>query len=136
MNSAKFIILGHRKTVAYSNHILPLLWSSKVRSVPGSQQSLDLTCVDVEGKLSLEERHGKYRLRPCGLDLLHAGGTQVPCFLPTETSQDRKVHQATLPQISCKSVQPVPARVEEPFSLVRQSSSGGVTSNPLFPNMP
>ena len=27
-------------------------------------------------------------------------------------------------------------RVEEPFSLVRQSCSGGVMSNPLFPNMP
>ena len=27
-------------------------------------------------------------------------------------------------------------RVEEPFSLLRQSSSGHVTSNPLFPNMP
>ncbi len=38
----------------------------------------------------------------------------------------------TLLPISCKSVQPVPARVEEPVSLVRQSSSGGATNNPPF----
>ena len=31
---------------------------------------------------------------------------------------------ATLLSISCKSVQPVPVRVEEPVSKVRQSSSG------------
>ncbi len=42
---------------------------------------------------------------------------------------------APLP-ISCKLVQPVIARVEEPVSPVRQSSSCGVTNNPLFPKMP
>ncbi len=41
----------------------------------------------------------------------------------------------TLLPISCKSVQPVPARVEEPASPVRQSSSGGATNNPPFPKM-
>ena len=35
--------------------------------------------------------------------------------------------------ISCKSVQPVPARVEELVSPIRQSSSGGATDNPPFP---
>ena len=34
-----------------------------VGSVPGSQQPLGLACVDAEGKLNLEERRGKYRLR-------------------------------------------------------------------------
>ncbi len=43
---------------------------------------------------------------------------------------------ATLLPISCKSVQPVPARVEEPGSPVRQSSTGGATNNPPFPNLP
>ncbi len=42
----------------------------------------------------------------------------------------------TLLPISCKSVQPVPARVEEPVSPARPSSSGGVTNNPPFPKMP
>ncbi len=51
-----------------------------VRSVPGSQQPLVLACVDVEGKLNLEERRGKYRLRSCGLDLLHAGGDSGALF--------------------------------------------------------
>ena len=37
---------------------------------------------------------------------------------------------------TAKSVQPVPARVEEPVSLVMQSSNGGVTNNPPFPKMP
>ncbi len=32
---------------------------------------------------------------------------------------------------NCKSVQPVPAWVEEPVSPVRHSSSGGATNNPL-----
>ena len=31
--------------------------------------------------------------------------------------------------ISCKSVQPVPVRVEEPVSPARQSSGGGATNN-------
>ena len=35
-------------------------------------------------------------------------------------------------QLSCKSVQPVPARVEDPISPVRQSSSGGAANN-LYP---
>ena len=44
---------------------------------------------------------------------------------------------ATLLLISCRSVQPVPARVEEPVSPVRQSSSGGVTKNiHPFPRRP
>ena len=43
---------------------------------------------------------------------------------------------ATLLPISCKSVRPVSARVEEPVSPERQSSSGGVTYNPPFPKMP
>ena len=41
---------------------------------------------------------------------------------------------AILLQISCKSVQPVPVRVEQPVSPV--SSSGDATSNPPFPKMP
>ena len=43
---------------------------------------------------------------------------------------------ATLLPISCKSSQPVPAQVEEPFSLVRRFTSGGATNNPPFPEMP
>ncbi len=43
---------------------------------------------------------------------------------------------ATLLPTSCNSVQPVPARVEKPVSLARQSSSGDVTNNPPFPKMP
>ncbi len=42
---------------------------------------------------------------------------------------------ATLQPISCKSVQPVPARVDEPVSPVRQSSSGGEQST-LSPRCP
>ncbi len=42
---------------------------------------------------------------------------------------------ATLLQISCKSVQPVPARVEERVSPVRQFSVGGVTNNSPFPKV-
>ncbi len=42
---------------------------------------------------------------------------------------------ATLLPISCKSVQPVPARVEDPVSLVWQSSSSGATINPTFHKM-
>ena len=38
---------------------------------------------DVEGKLNLEERRGKYRLRSSDLE--------VPCFLPVKTSPVRKV---------------------------------------------
>ena len=34
----------------------------------------------------------------------------------------------TLLPITCKSVQPLPARVEEPVCPVRQSPSGGVTN--------
>ncbi len=63
--------------------------------MPGSQHPLVLACVIAEGKLNLEERRGLYRLRACSLDLLYAGGTQVPCFLPAETSQDCKVAKYT-----------------------------------------
>ncbi len=42
---------------------------------------------------------------------------------------------ATLLPISCNWLQPVPARVEEPVSPVRQSFSGGATNNPPFPKM-
>ncbi len=49
--------------------------------------------------------------------------------------QVSELQSATLLPISCKSVQPVPARVEEPVSPVRQSSSGGATNNPPFPKM-
>ena len=38
--------------------------------------------------------------------------------------------------ISCKLVQPVPARVEETVSPVRSSSSGSATNNPPFPKKP
>ena len=56
----------------------------------------------------------------------------------------RKRHQvlkvwqsATLLLIRCKSAQqPVPARVEEPVTPIRQSASGGATNNPPFPKMP
>ncbi len=41
-------------------------------------------------------------------------------------------HHTTLLSISCKSVPPVPARVEEPISPVRQSSSGCATINPSY----
>ncbi len=43
---------------------------------------------------------------------------------------------ATLLPISCKSVQPVPAWLEEPVSPLRQSSSGGATNNAPFPKIP
>ncbi len=42
---------------------------------------------------------------------------------------------ATQLQISCQSVQPVPAWVEEPVSPVRQAFIGGATNNPPFPKM-
>ena len=51
-----------------------------------------------------------------------------------DQSGPKGCHDA-LPQISCKYVQPVPARVEEPVSLVMQSSSGGDTRSLPFPNM-
>ena len=50
--------------------------------------------------------------------------------------QVRAWQSAKLLLINCKSVQPVPARVEEPISPVKQSSSGGATNNPPFPKMP
>ena len=40
---------------------------------------------------------------------------------------------ATLLPISCKSAQPVTARVDKPVSLVRQSSSGGARTIHPFP---
>ena len=46
------------------------------------------------------------------------------------SSQVSAWQSPTLLPISCKSVQPVPVRVEETVSLVRQSSSGGVTYSP------
>ena len=41
----------------------------------------------------------------------------------------------TLHTKSCKSVQLVPAWVEEPVNPVRQFSSGGAMSNPSLPKM-
>ncbi len=107
-----------------------------IRSVPGSQQPLVLACVDVEGKLNLEERRGKYRLRSCDLDLLHAGGQTGALFPANRDQSGPKGCQATLPRIRCKSVQPVPSWIDEPFSLVRQSSSGSDTRSRLFPDVP
>ncbi len=54
----------------------------------------------------------------------------------SSVSQVNAWQSATLLPISCTSVQPVPARVEEPVSSVRQSSSGGTRNNPPFPKMP
>ena len=62
--------------------------------------------------------------------------TNYLCTQVREKCQVRAWQSAILLPISCKSVQPVPARVEEPVSLIRQSSSGGVTNNPPFPKMP
>ncbi len=107
-----------------------------VRSVPGSLPPLVLACVDVEGKLNLEERRGKYRLRSCASTSFMPGTHRCLVSCQRRPVSGPKGCQATLPQISCKSVQPVPARVVEPFSLVRQSSSGGIMSNLIFSNMP
>ncbi len=51
-------------------------------------------------------------------------------------SQVSAWQSATLLPISCNSVQPVPAQVEELVSPVKQSSSDGTTNNPPFPKMP
>ncbi len=98
--------------------------------------SLVLACVDAEGKLNLEERRGLYRLRPCSLDLYFFQGHTGVLFPACRDQSGPKGCHAALPQISCKSVQPVPARVEEPFSPVRQSSSGGDTRSRSFPICP
>ena len=57
-------------------------------------------------------------------------------YFPRSTCRVSAWQTATMLPISSKSVQPVPAWVEEPASMVRQSSSGGATNNPPFRNMP
>ena len=98
-----------------------------LRSVPGSQQPLVLASVDAEGKLNLEERCGLYRLWPCNLDLYLFGDTGA--LFPASRQSGPKGCHTALPQINCKSVQPVPARVEEPVRPGRQSSSDVDMSN-------
>ncbi len=53
-------------------------------------------------------------------------------------SQISAWQSATLLPKSCQSVQPVPARVEEPVNPVRQSSNGmhRIIQYPPFPKMP
>ena len=51
------------------------------------------------------------------------------CLVSWQQSKDQsgsKGCHAALPQISCRYVQPVPTRVEEPISPVRQSSSANL----------
>ena len=58
------------------------------------------------------------------------------CELVSISGQVSAWQSATLLPIRCKSVQPVPARVDEPASLLSQSSSAGATNNSPFPKMP
>ena len=84
--------------------IYTLQYTHCVRSVPGSQQPLVLTCVDVQGKLNLEERRRLYWLRSCSLDLLYAGAHK--CLV---SCQQGPVRTAGLPSHTatdnCKSGQ-------------------------------
>ena len=61
---------------------------------------------------------------PVGFAIYKYGASQISAW-----------QSATLLPISCNSVQSVPARIEEPVSPVRQSSTGGATNNPTFPKM-
>ncbi len=99
-------------------------------------------------------RHQKEQFKPEMADRKMAQSTVTPTVKTPQNALLAKASKSTqtqpknrcrvsawqsptlLPITSTKSVQSVPARIEEPVSLVRHSSSGGVTKNLSFSKMP